>query len=209
MTLTMCRTKLAAGLPWVVSFACGLSLACATRPPADGAPKTSAPPASEVAVMDAASPPNSAPDPAPVLAPDPAPTQESLLVPPTSPPESVEQREARAVCEQYRQAAEARDVAALLELASKDYLDDDGTADPSDDIDHAGLERFLRGPFQAVTDVHYVFEYERIEWQGDTVTVDYHYLGSYRIRGIERRVEDTNRLVLKREGGGLKIVSGM
>jgi len=29
------------------------------------------------------------------------------------------------------------------------------------------------------------------------------------MRGIERRVEDTNRLVLKREGGGLKIVSGL
>lgn len=119
-------------------------------------------------------------------------------------------REIIAVCERYRLAAEAQDADALLALASKHYQDGGGTPHESaDDLDRAGLEARLQETLGRVRDVHYAFEYLRIEDQGEQVTVDYRYVGSYRVGDIERRIEDSNRLVLRREGAGWKIVSGM
>jgi hypothetical protein len=122
---------------------------------------------------------------------------------------SAEDREVLAVCERYRRAVEARNVDVLLALASPDYLEDGDNDDPGDDVDYAALEEYLRGPFQDVEDVSYDMDYQSVRWEGDTAVVEYRYRSFYRFEDIERRVVGTRQVTLRREGGALKILSGI
>jgi hypothetical protein len=137
----------------------------------------------------------------------------SHYIPNTDVEDNEENRKLIGFCERYRHAVEQKDVATLLKLAAPSYYEDGGNADPTDDIDYAGLKAYLTTKFQDATAIRYEIRYRRISKEKDLVYVDYTYSASFRIpgpRGDEwrRKVED-NRLELVPYQDEYRIVAGM
>lgn len=136
------------------------------------------------------------------------------VIPNTDVPDSAENREVVQFVERYRHAMEERDVAALLGLVSPRYYDDNGTPIGTDDMDVEGLRGKLAALHDRVLAIRYEIRYRRVTFTtNDRVLVDYTYTGSFRVNTPEgerwsRRLAD-NRIVLGREGGELRILSGL
>jgi hypothetical protein len=117
-------------------------------------------------------------------------------------------------CEGYRHAVEQRNTAKLLKMAAPSYYEDGGNVDASDDLDYAGLQAYLEGPFSQTLAIRYEIHYRNVsEGRKNTVLVDYTYSASYKVPTPHgdlwrHRVAD-NRLELMREGDGFRILSGM
>jgi hypothetical protein len=117
-------------------------------------------------------------------------------------------------CEGYRHAVERRNIVKLLRLADAKYYEDGGSTDTSDDLDYMGLKAYLEGKFKDVKAIRYEVRYREISrGRNDEVFVDYTYSASYKIPTPKgdvwrRRVSD-NRLELKPDGQGYKILAGM
>lgn len=134
-------------------------------------------------------------------------------IPNTDVEDNEENRKLVTFCERYRRAVEAKDIATLLKLAAPGYYEDGGNADPTDDIDYAGLKAYLTTKFQDATAIRYEIRYRRIAKEKDLVYVDYTYSASYRIPGTKgeewrRKVED-NRLELVPYQDEFRIIAGM
>ncbi len=134
-------------------------------------------------------------------------------IPNTDVEDSEDNRKIVQFCERYRHAVEAKDVATLLKFAAPSYYEDGGNADPTDDIDYAGLKAYLTTKFQEATAIRYEMRYRKITKDKDVIYVDYTYSASYRVpgpRGDEwrRKVED-NRLELVPYQDEFRIVAGM
>lgn len=126
-------------------------------------------------------------------------------------PGTDENRAVLAFCEVYRRAVESQDVDTLLALASPRYLEDGGNADPSDDLDRAGLESTLRAQLSAIDSVRYEFRYRGVRRQGDVIHVAYTYVASFRLTktGDFKRLIEDNELELSPAGDSFLILSGM
>lgn len=126
-------------------------------------------------------------------------------------PGTDENRAVLAFCEVYRRAVEARDVDTLLALASTSYLEDGGTADPSDDYGRAGLESTLRAQLSAIDSVRYEFRYRSVHREADEIRVEYTYVASFRMTksGEWKRLVQDNELRLEPSGDSFAILSGM
>jgi hypothetical protein len=135
-------------------------------------------------------------------------------IPNTRVPDTSDNREVVDFVEKYRQAVEERNVGSLLVLASRDYHDDMGTPSGEDDIDYERLREILLRMRDEVDTARYQISYRDITFaQGERVHVDVMYTGWFRIETPdgpkwERRLEP-HRLVLAREDGQYRIVSGM
>lgn len=127
-------------------------------------------------------------------------------IPNTTVEDTAENREVVAFVERYRRAVEARDVRALLEMASPRYLDDNGTPGGDDDLDFDSLREKLSAWRDRVLDVRYEIKYRRVTYDQDKIFVEFRYTASFRVAtpdGSERwarRLGD-HRLVLTRELG--------
>jgi len=135
------------------------------------------------------------------------------VIPNTDVEDNAENREVVQFVERYRHAMEERDVAGLLALVSGRYYDDNGTPIGTDDMDVDGLREKLAAFHDRVLAVRYEIRYRRVTFAQEHVLVDYTYTGSFRMSTPEgerwsRRLAD-NRIVLAREHGELKIVSGL
>ncbi len=118
------------------------------------------------------------------------------------------------VVEHYRQAMESRDQNALRSLASKNYYENGSTTDdPNDDYDVLGLEKVLGELKTTVKAVKYAVDITAIEVVEDAASVDFEYKAQflYTVGEQDRwgTSSDKNRLVMRRENGDWKIVSGM
>jgi hypothetical protein len=135
-------------------------------------------------------------------------------IPNTRVPDTSENREVVEFVEKYRVAVEERDVGSLLALASRNYLDDMGTPRGDDDIDYEKLRQILLRMREQVDTARYQISYRQITFaRDDRVLVDMMYTGWFRIETAdgpkwERRLEP-HRLVLAREAGQYRILSGM
>ena len=123
-------------------------------------------------------------------------------------------RDVISFCEEYRHAVEQRNVGLLLKLADKNYYEDGGNIDATDDLDYAGLEEYLKGRFEHTKAIRYEIRYRRVgRGRNDTITVDFTYSASYKIvtkKGEEwRRSVADNRLELIPQGETYRIKSGM
>lgn len=130
-------------------------------------------------------------------------------IPGTSIPGTDENRTIIAFCEIYRHALEAGDVETLVAIASPSYREDAGTTDTADDLDRAGLEKFLRAQMSAVSAMRAEFLYRSVDLDGEVIVVTYTYAASYRLNGEWRRTVDDNELRLARSGDSFVILSGM
>jgi hypothetical protein len=141
---------------------------------------------------------------------------EPTLIPNTRVEDTSENREVVDFIEKYRTAIENRNVAALLALASQNYFDDMGTPAGKDDIDYEGLKAALQRVRDEILGARYQISYRAVTYDQDQrVLVDVLYTGWFRVNPAsdtgpewKRRLEP-HRLVLAREDGQYRILSGM
>ena len=140
---------------------------------------------------------------------------EPTLIPNTRVEDTTENREVIDFIEKYREAVEARNVPALLRMASPNYFDDMGTPAGDDDIDFEGLQVGLDRMKEEVIGARYQISYRAVTYVSDPqrVLVDLMYTGWFRVNTAEgpqwkRRLEP-HRIVLAREDRAYKIMSGM
>jgi ketosteroid isomerase-like protein len=118
-----------------------------------------------------------------------------------------------AVIDAYRQAAERRDAAAVLALASPSYFDTAGTPDPSDDVDYELLKKRITADYQQITTLRLTLGVRRIDVAGDKATAYVFYEEHYRIQTkggeVSKEASDSHRMLLVREGGRWFFVSGL
>lgn len=127
---------------------------------------------------------------------------------------SVEKQEIADMIERYRVALEARDVNALRGLTSDGYYENASTTDdPSDDYDAQGLDEVFGKLKRQVKAVKYAIKINAIDILDNTAAVDVEYSGQYLFTYDERdrwsTHTDKNRITLRREEGGWRIVSGL
>jgi hypothetical protein len=139
---------------------------------------------------------------------------EPTLIPNTRVEDNSQNREVLDFIERYRRAIETRNVAGLLALASENYFDDMGTPAGKDDIDYDGLKAALQRMHEEVLGARYQISYRAVTFDSEhRVLVDMLYTGWFRINTAEgpewkRRLEP-HRIVLAREDGQFRILSGM
>ncbi len=137
----------------------------------------------------------------------------TATIPNTRVEDTAENREVLDFLEQYRLAVEARDVGKLMRLASESYFDDMGTPGGADDIDFEGLREGLSALPEEVLAARYQISYRDVTYLEDRVLVDVRYTAWFRVNTAEgpqweRRLEP-HRLVIAREDGAYRILSGM
>ena len=134
-------------------------------------------------------------------------------IPNTDIPDTAENRAIIQVVDEYRKAFDRRDVAGVMALVAPEYFDDAGTAAKDDDVDYAHLPAVLADTFARTSQVRLELGVTAIDVKGDRASVDLFYDGRYRVttprREIPKRDSDVQRLVLRRDGAGWRIVSGL
>jgi ketosteroid isomerase-like protein len=119
------------------------------------------------------------------------------------------------VVAQYRQALEGRNVEGIVKLTSKDFFENSGTPEPSDDYNREGLERRLKGWAEQVKAVRASFEVRSVRYlEEGQARAAYFFDVSYQIEGtggpIWKRDTDVKEMRLKKESDGVwRIVSGI
>lgn len=139
---------------------------------------------------------------------------QAQLIPNTDVEDTPENRALIDFCEKYRKAVEHRNVGYLLQIAHTDYYEDGGNADSSDDLDRAGLDKYLRERFSQAKGVRYEVRYRRVgKGRNDRMYVDYTYSASYQVPTAKgdlwRRTIADNRLELVPNKESFLVVSGM
>lgn len=135
-------------------------------------------------------------------------------IPNTRVEDTAENREVIDFVEKYRKAVESRDAAVLLRMTSKMYFDDMGTPQGDDDVDYDTLQTWLGRLQTELLDARYQISYRGVTYTpSERVLVDMLYTGWFKVETPEgpewRRKLEPHRIVLAREDGGYKIVSGM
>jgi hypothetical protein len=158
-------------------------------------------------------------------------------IPNTDVEDSDDNRKVVTFCERYRHDVELKEVGDLLKLASKDYYEDGGNVDASDDLDYAGLKEYLTSRFDNARAIRYEMRYRRVVRQTlpprdddattgpakndagsdpmELIYVDYTYSASYRIPSAKggdewrRRVEDNRLEIIRYADNSYRIVAGM
>ena len=118
-----------------------------------------------------------------------------------------------AAIDAYRQAAERRDAAAVLALASPSYFDTAGTPDPVDDVDYEQLKARITADYKQINTLRLTLGVRRIDVTGDKATAYVFYDEHYRIQTkggeVAKEASDSHRMQLVREGGHWLFVSGL
>lgn len=135
------------------------------------------------------------------------------LLPGTEIPENKETRGVFDVLQQYKQAMNAKDAAAVLALTAPDYFDTAGTPDPDDDVDRALLERQLPATFGRVDATRMDFTVRKIEVRADRAVAEIFFDNWYRVKTPEkvvpRRDSDLNQLRFHKVNGRWLISGGL
>jgi hypothetical protein len=114
------------------------------------------------------------------------------------------------VVEQYRRSAESRNAEAMSALISSGFYDDSGTPDTSDDLDSSGLKTRLTKEWkERVKTIRLDLQVKKIFVDGETARVRYFYTLRYQIGDSWKQDIDTKEMLLRREGGAWKIMSGV
>lgn len=114
----------------------------------------------------------------------------------------------------YKDAFERKDPAGILALVSPRFFETNGTADPSDDYDYAGLEKTLNDEFKIVTPPSLDLDLRHIEVHGDEAAANIFFNSRYQMAdagptGGFKAASDVAQVRLRREDGKWKIISGI
>ena len=116
------------------------------------------------------------------------------------------------VMERYRAALEARDAAAIQGLVSSSFVDDGGTQIPDDDLTFATLPKELPERLAKIEDVKLDMNVRRIVVKDDRAAAIYYWSASFRTPRLTNRAHresELEQMLLQREDGAWKIVSGI
>jgi ketosteroid isomerase-like protein len=134
-------------------------------------------------------------------------------IPGTDIKDNADTRAVVAAIDAYRQAAERRDAGAVLALVSPKYFDDAGTPDPGDDVDYGQLKKRITDDYQRITALRLDMGVKRIDVEGDKASAyvfyDEHYRIATKAGEVAKQASDQHRMLLVREGGAWKFVSGL
>jgi len=115
--------------------------------------------------------------------------------------------------EKFQQAYETKDVDALVALASPKYYETSGTSKTDDDYNLEGLRTHFSDHFKMLEKVTLNIGLKDIKVEGNTATIDYHFLARYQMKlpsGERWQIkDDVNRMKLAKEDGKWKVLSGM
>ncbi len=132
------------------------------------------------------------------------------LIPGTEIEDTDDNQRILSVIEQYRRSAESRNVDAMEALISPAFYDDSGTPDTTDDLDSASLKTRLSKEWKGrVKTVRLDVQVKKIFVDGDTARVRYFYTLRYQIGESWKQDLDTKEMLLRREAGTWKILSGV
>lgn len=135
------------------------------------------------------------------------------LIPNTRIEDTELNREVLEFVDQYRRAVESRNTTYLLSLASENYFDDMGTPIGDDDIDYTMLKKGLVQLREKILDTRFQISYRGVAYVENRILVDILYTGWFQINTDEgpqwRRRLEPHRLILTREDGKLRILSGI
>ncbi len=138
------------------------------------------------------------------------------LIPNTDVEDTPINRELVDFCERYRHAVEHKDVEALMTMAHPDYYEDGGNVDATDDLDYAGLRRYLSSQFLEARAIRYEIHYRRVAPNEDHGwDVAYTYSASYKLPDSDgegelwHREVSENQLTLVPAQDGYLILAGM
>lgn len=130
-------------------------------------------------------------------------------------PDTPDAQAVLSVLQTYREAMENLDVDTILSLASKDYADPMGTPDADDDLTYEDLRTKLEKDFADVRTLRLDLDVTRMDFgpKNETVQVTYRYDMRYQLAlpsGDKwHNALDVNRMVLRREDDGWKVISGL
>lgn len=135
-------------------------------------------------------------------------------IPDTNIDDTEENREVLDLVERYHRAVEALDPDAVLSLVSRDFYEDNGNTDSSDDYDYYGLEEGLRDSFERTKRMQLVLRVDAVEVEEDDAFAELYY--EFRAQneypsGLKWETgTDRTRLILVRApGGDWKIRGGL
>lgn len=115
--------------------------------------------------------------------------------------------------QQYVQAMDRRDAAAVVALAAPDYFDDAATPAPEDDVDRATLARTLPEDLAKVDAVKLEIQVRKIAVQGDRAIAEVFYDGWYRVKTangvVPRRDSDVHQMHLRKVDGRWLFTRGL
>jgi hypothetical protein len=132
------------------------------------------------------------------------------LIPGTEIEDTDENQRILSVIEQYRRSAESRNVDAMEALIAPAFYDDSGTPDTTDDLDSTSLKTRLGKEWKnRVKTVRLNVQVKKIFVEGDTARVRYFYTLRYQVGESWKQELDTKEMLLRRENGVWKILSGV
>jgi hypothetical protein len=134
-------------------------------------------------------------------------------IPGTQLPDTQDSRAILDVMERYRSALEARDAKALQGLVSKSFRDNGGTEDPQDDLTYDNLPQALPALFSRMESPRVEMDIRRVDVKPNgSASVIYYWNASWKMPGLlekAQRDSELEQMVLQKEGGDWKIVSGI
>jgi len=102
---------------------------------------------------------------------------------------------------------------AIIALTSKNYFDDMGTPIGDDDVDYDTLKKSFDRLSREILATRFQISYRGITYIENRILVDIFYTGWFQINTEQgpkwRRRLEPHRLVLAREEGGYRILSGI
>jgi hypothetical protein len=135
------------------------------------------------------------------------------VIPNTHVEDTPENREILAFVDGYRKAVESRNMGVVLALTSKNYFDDMGTPIGDDDVDYDTLKKGLDRLKREILATRFQISYRGVTYIENRILVDIFYTGWFQINTEQgpqwRRRLEPHRLVLAREEGSYRIVSGI
>jgi hypothetical protein len=113
----------------------------------------------------------------------------------------------------YANAVQNKDHNAILLLLSKDFRDDAGTLDPSDDLDHRAVGTTIADRMKRLEEVSVELEVKRIHvTDKNAAQAVYYYSTRFRMPSLTSRPQsesDIKLMTFAREDGKWKITSGI
>jgi hypothetical protein len=133
-------------------------------------------------------------------------------IPGTQIPDTEDSRAILNVMEHFRSALEARDAKALQGLVSKSFRDNSGTEDPEDDLTYDNLPQALPALFSRIEAPKVDMDIRQVDVKRNGVaTVIYYWNATWRAPALldkPQRDSELEQMVLQKEGGQWRIVSG-
>ncbi len=140
-------------------------------------------------------------------------------------PDTEENRSVLKTFGEYVLAVKKQDPEKIVVLVSDNYYDENGTDDATDDVDYKGIVKFLgSSEFKEILKIDLIFVVKDLIVENGTAKLLYFYEGRFKtddklskmkkssIQSDSERwekISDENLMVLKKENGEWKIVSGL